>query len=251
MTDIVYLSQPVGTLKERSEGIIWGGAWFDATGFARRYRIGAPNEAIHTGADLNLNYPVFDSDKLMPVYAIGAGEVVHAVKLSAWGNIIVIAHELENNAVVYARYAHVDTLEMVKVGSRVKEGDQISRIGNAFGTLAYHLHFDLSFTEALRKHPGDWPKLDLKRLLRDYADPRVTLQARSRPIAVSVRQVEVTAVTLNIRSAPSVNATSIGKLKRGELVNILNNQPIDYQGHLWVRIATPPYNQWIASDYTR
>jgi hypothetical protein len=53
---------PIGTEAERASGKIWPGSWFDATGYARHYRIGQPNEAYHTGADLNCNTPVWDSD---------------------------------------------------------------------------------------------------------------------------------------------------------------------------------------------
>lgn len=53
---------PIGTEAERASGKIWPGAWGDATGYATRYRIGSPNEAYHTGADLNCNTPIWDAD---------------------------------------------------------------------------------------------------------------------------------------------------------------------------------------------
>ena len=66
--EFVYFSSPVGTQSERESGIIWPGGWFDATGFATRYRIGSPYEALHTGADVNINTPHFDADKLAPAF---------------------------------------------------------------------------------------------------------------------------------------------------------------------------------------
>lgn len=266
MSNFKWFRQPIGTTQEIATGIVWCGYWFDATGYARRYRIGAPNEAFHTGADLNCNPPGhFDSDKLAPVYSIGDGRIIHADKYPSWGNIIVARYELEDARVIYARYAHVDgkpTVNsnglMVKVGDRVEFGQQIARIGNAFGTMAYHLHFDISPTGALHNNPADWPKLNLARLKVDYADPKVWLQARTAPSDLTIRTVEVTAERgLNIRTYPSIYATVAGLLKNGTQVNIENIAPVLADGYHWQRIwgALPDVvdapNRWIAIDYTK
>lgn len=167
---------PVGTQTERDSDKLWPGAWVDATGFATYYTAtGSP--AYHTGADLNLNAPVFDSDAHSPVYAVADGLVCYAAVNTAWGagNAIVITkHTLEDGTVVYARYAHIEALK-VSAGQAVVRGQPLAKIGNAAGRYPYHLHFDLARADLCAK-PGDWPGTDKARLLRDYYDPLVFLR---------------------------------------------------------------------------
>lgn len=172
---------PIGTSSERRTNKVWPGHWFDATGYAIRYFIGTPNEAFHTGADLNLNRPYWDADANSPVYAAASGVVTFADRLAGWGRVIIIRHDplVTDGKVLYGRYAHV-TNTRVKVGDRVQRGQQIANVGNAEGVFPYHLHFDLSPTTILEAQPWDWPKLDLARLRRDYIDPQ-TFVAANRP----------------------------------------------------------------------
>jgi len=60
----------------------------------------------------------------------------------------------------------------VQVGQRVKRGEQICEIGDAFGTTVPHLHFDLSGTSVLDTRPTDWPGKNQALLLKNYLDPR-------------------------------------------------------------------------------
>jgi len=163
---------PVGTAAERKTDDMWPSKWFDATGFARRYRIGTPSEAYHTGVDLNMNEPYWDADAHSPVYAAASGTVTFADRLAGWGNVIVIRHDplVTTGKVLYGRYAHVEDIR-VKVGDRVVRGQQISKVGNAEGLFAYHLHFDLSPTAILASQPWHWPKLNRDNLLANYIDP--------------------------------------------------------------------------------
>jgi murein DD-endopeptidase MepM/ murein hydrolase activator NlpD len=173
---------PVGIAAERAEAKIWPGAWFDATGFAVRYRIGTPSEAYHTGADLNLNEPHWDADAHSPVYAAASGVVTFAKRLPGWGNVIIIRHDplITNGQVIYGRYAHVENIR-VQVGQRVARGEQISSVGDADGAFPYHLHFDLSPTALLQTEPWHWPVLDLNNLLANYIDPRQFLISNRPP----------------------------------------------------------------------
>ncbi len=171
---------PIGIPAERQGAAVWPGDWFDATGFAARYRVGTPYEAYHTGADLNLNKPQWDADAHTPVYAAAHGVVTHAARIPGWGNVIVIRHDplITDGRVLYARYAHVENVR-VQVGQRVVRGEQIASVGNAEGTYPYHLHYDLSPTGILQTQPWHWPKLDLQNLLLNYVDPRqFTLEHR-------------------------------------------------------------------------
>ncbi|MBN1681691.1 MAG: peptidoglycan DD-metalloendopeptidase family protein [Anaerolineae bacterium] len=163
---------PVGTASERRGDKLWPGNWFDATGFARRYRIGTSGEAYHTGVDLNMNEPYWDADAHSPVYAPASGVVTFADRLSGWGNVIVIRHDplIATGQVIYGRYAHVEDIR-VSVGDRVVRGQQISKVGNAEGIFPYHLHYDLSPTALLETQPWHWPKLDYDSLKKNYIDP--------------------------------------------------------------------------------
>lgn len=163
---------PVGTAAERRLDAMWPGKWFDATGFARRYRVGTSSEAYHTGADLNLNDPYWDADAHSPVYAATSGVVIFAARLPGWGNVIIIRHDpvIDTGQILYGRYAHIEEIR-VEVGDRVVRGQQIAKVGNAYGIFAYHLHYDLSPTTVLESQPHHWPKLDRESLLKNYIDP--------------------------------------------------------------------------------
>ncbi len=173
---------PFGTVEERLSTQMWPGKWFDATGYAVRYRIGTPYEAYHTGADINLNEPAWDADAHSPVYSAASGVVTHAGRLAGWGNVICIKHDplLTSGKVMYGRYAHVENMR-VQVGQRVSRGEQIASVGNAEGAFPYHLHFDLSPTSILQTEPWHWPKLDLNNLLLNYVDPRLFVQENRPP----------------------------------------------------------------------
>lgn len=160
---------PVGSAYER-EGIkIWPGEWVDATGYCTWYF----NKWYHTGVDLNLNRPAWDSDRHAPVYSIADGKVYACREYSGWGNVICIKHKE-----CLSRYAHVENL-LVSEGDIVEAGQQVANIGNAGGRYPYHLHFDIARLDArMLKWPGDWPGSDKSRVLRDYYDPKKFLQER-------------------------------------------------------------------------
>ncbi len=162
---------PVGTVEERLSNEIWPGAWFDATGYATFYTAIGPS--YHTGADLNLNTPFFDADRLAPVYACADGVVTYSAQVGGtWGYIIVIRHDpLPDGTVVWSRYGHVSN-PLVREGDRVVRGQQICNIGNAGGRVPYHLHFDIAKTDILELQPTHWPGLNLGEVYQHYLDPR-------------------------------------------------------------------------------
>lgn len=166
---------PVGTEAERRSSQVWPGSWLDASPFAQLYFKGTPSEAYHTGADLNLPR---DADAHSPVVATASGVVTFASRLPTWGNVIIVKHDPLGTAkgkVLYSRYGHVENI-VIKVGDRVKRGQQLASVGNAFGAFAYHLHFDLSPTTILETHPEHWPAKNLNNLLANYINPREFLQ---------------------------------------------------------------------------
>jgi murein DD-endopeptidase MepM/ murein hydrolase activator NlpD len=169
---------PMGTVEERRSAKVWGGDWYDASPFGKVYYASSPNGAYHTGADLNLPK---DKDAHSGVYAVASGTVTFAGRLPIWGNVVIIRHDplSTTGKQVYARYAHVEEMS-VKVGDRVRRGQQIAKVGNAFGRYAYHLHFDISPTTILEQNPEHWPGMNKASLDTNYVDPREFI-AQNRP----------------------------------------------------------------------
>lgn len=164
---------PVGSEAERRGEKLWPQGWLDASPFGRLYFVGTPREAYHTGADLNFGKPY--EDKGLPTYACASGIVVFAARLKVWGNVIIIKHDplkTPNGKVMYSRYGHIQNMS-VQVGQRLKRGEQVAEIGDAFGLLVPHLHFDLSPTTILESRPEHWPGRNETLLLQNYVDPLI------------------------------------------------------------------------------
>lgn len=183
--DGVYVADgydsPVGTAEQRAGERLWPQGWADASPFGRLYFVGTSREAYHTGADLNWGKPY--EDKGLPVYATASGVVVFAARLKVWGNVIIVRHDpiySPQGKVLYSRYGHVQNL-LVKVGQRVKRGEQLAEIGDAFGTLVPHLHFDISPTTTLETRPEHWPGKNQTELLKHYIDPLVFIKNNRPP----------------------------------------------------------------------
>lgn len=177
---------PIGTDEERRSSRIWPGDWVDVNPYGTSYDLRPGVKAYHTGADLNLNIPQWDSDRDAPVYAIASGEVTSASNLTTWGNVLVIRHDpiYIGGPQVYARYAHLGAFS-VGAGKRVERGQIVGRVGQDASGGPFHLHFDISPTEVLLAKSGDWPGADLGRLSRDYVDPKEFIrQHRPPPDAV-------------------------------------------------------------------
>lgn len=162
---------PMGTAQERAGVKIWPGDWEDANPYLHKYFAG-----YHTGADLNLNKPVHNSDKGKPVYAAADGEVTFAevVAGSTWNGLVVIQHPpLPDGRPVYTRYGHLENL-LIKAGDTVHRGQQIAQVGQYLDPKYpnYHLHFDISMTNILKSNPRHWPKFDLNSVKVNYVDPK-------------------------------------------------------------------------------
>lgn len=162
---------PIGTTEQRRSSQVWPPGWVDASPFGRLYFVGTPSEAYHTGADLNWGQPY--EDKGLPIYSAANGVVTFAGRLNVWGNVIVVRHDplyMPGGQVLYARYGHVQNMK-VRTGDRVKRGQQLAEIGDAFGRYVPHLHFDLSPTSILERLPSDWPGKNETLLRQNYIDP--------------------------------------------------------------------------------
>ena len=172
---------PVGSSGDRQGERLWPQGWLDASPFGKLYFLGTPRESFHTGADLNWGRgPEDDLGQL--VHACAHGVVTFAAPLPVFGNVIVIRHDplfQPEGLAMRSRYAHVQRMR-VQVGQRVRRGDVIAEIGDAFGAVPAHLHYDLSPTDRLESQPSDWPGRNKERLLRDYIDPKAFI-AEYRP----------------------------------------------------------------------
>lgn len=202
-----FFDAPIGTPDERASDQLWPGHWVDATGYAALYfNPNTGKNEYHTGSDLNLNFPHYDADKLASVYAAGDGVVKFAGALPVWGNVIVILHANAKDFPIWTRYAHVNDWS-VKVDQVVQRGDEIAHIGNAFGRVAYHLHFDMCKLD-LGMKPADWPGSDLSRVTAHYLDPLKTI-AGYRLIAVPPAPVAPLdpAIAAHITEAEAEQAT--------------------------------------------
>ena len=89
-----------------------------------------------------------------PVYAVADGIVVLTAALTtSYGNYILIAHD---NG-LFTLYAHGQAGSItVSKGQRVKQGQQIMRVGNTGNSFGSHLHFEVRTSPGLyenRKNP--------------------------------------------------------------------------------------------------
>ncbi len=171
---------PVGAEAERRSEKLWPGDWTDANPIGNYYRL-RDSFNYHTGSDLNLNKPKWDSDRGLPVYAVASGTVTFAGRMRHWGNIVVIRHDplAQGGQHIYSRSAHLGRMDVSR-GQRVQRGQTIGTVGQDEYNGPFHLHFDLSPTEVLFNNPGDWPGLDRRRVFRDYIDPKDFIE-RHRP----------------------------------------------------------------------
>lgn len=93
----------------------------------------------HQGVD-------FASIGKVPIYASADGEVYRTGVLSTYGNVVMIKHSI-NGKRMDTNYAHLDSY-CVKVGQKVKQGQQIGVMGTTGRSTGIHLHFEI--------HKGAW-----------------------------------------------------------------------------------------------
>ncbi len=105
-----------------------------ATGYVSCEFMCYPN---HTGIDL-ANY----GDTSTPVYAAQGGTVIRAGWHSAYGNHVMITHNVDGR-IITTVYAHMHSAPYVSVGQQVSRGTQLGTMGNTGNSFGAHLHFEV------------------------------------------------------------------------------------------------------------
>ncbi|WP_164931847.1 M23 family metallopeptidase [Dyella sp. M7H15-1] len=85
-----------------------------------------------------------------PVYAVAPGTIIRATSDRSFGNVVVINHHNGYKTL----YAHNSRL-LVKVGEKVKAGQQIAKIGSTGHSTGPHLHFEIH-RSGQRVDPGPY-----------------------------------------------------------------------------------------------
>jgi murein DD-endopeptidase MepM/ murein hydrolase activator NlpD len=86
---------------------------------------------LHKGVDIK-------APRRAPVLAAADGRVVHAGRLGSYGNVVQLVH----GGGVETIYAHLDS-DDVRVGSSVRQGEVIGRVGATGRVTAPHLHYEV------------------------------------------------------------------------------------------------------------
>lgn len=92
---------------------------------------GMRGRSMHSGID-------FGAAALTPIYAVFDGVVRLSKPYSGYGNVVVLRHENGLETV----YAH-NTKNLVRVGQKVRRGEQIAQCGRTGRASANHLHFEV------------------------------------------------------------------------------------------------------------
>lgn len=106
-----------------------------ASNFGRRLHPIYHRYIDHDGIDIG-------SVKNSPIYASGAGKVIHAGWNGGYGNCVIIDHGNGFESV----YGHLNSYS-VKVGDWVKKGQQIAKMGNTGTSTSAHLHYELRIND--------------------------------------------------------------------------------------------------------
>lgn len=91
----------------------------------------------HEGIDLG-NY----GNTSTPVVASAAGTVIRAGWHSAYGNHVMISHNI-NGRIMTTVYGHMHKYPLVSVGQTVSKGQQLGTMGNTGNSQGAHLHFEI------------------------------------------------------------------------------------------------------------
>lgn len=135
LTVLVEEFESLGALG-RALPSFWPAAGFQTSGFGWRRDPLGTHWRHHSGIDISGQ--IGD-----PIYAAAAGTVVRAGHGDAFGKLIVVDHGFG----VATYYAHCSRI-LVRVGQRVKRGQQLGMVGNTGRSTGPHLHFEVRLDRA-------------------------------------------------------------------------------------------------------
>lgn len=101
------------------------------SGFGQRFHPILNFTRLHKGID-------FHSSTGTPVHASADGTIVKAEYSSTFGNVVQINHEFG----VSSLYAHLHKIN-VKVGQKIKRGENLGQVGNTGLSVGPHLHYEV------------------------------------------------------------------------------------------------------------
>lgn len=105
--------------------------------------MGTRRDPFTGGADFHPGLDI-SADRGSPVFATADGTVVHARAFGDYGNLVRIDHGFG----LESRYGHLSKFE-VEVGSHVKRGDIVGRVGATGRATAPHLHYEVRVNDRL------------------------------------------------------------------------------------------------------
>lgn len=134
---------------------------------ARGLRLRSP---VHFGEDWN-GKGGGDTDLHDPIYSIANGVVTFAHDIrGGWGRVIIIRHayrDPKSGKIKYCDSLYGHNRKMfVKVGDKVKKGQQIATMGNNRGMYMAHLHFEIRHNLSIGMQRNS-----VARTFSNWADP--------------------------------------------------------------------------------
>ncbi|MBI3546550.1 MAG: M23 family metallopeptidase [Gammaproteobacteria bacterium] len=106
------------------------GGWI-SSGFGVRADPFNGHQSMHEGVDIA-------SRMGSPVLAVGDGLITHSGEKAGYGLLVEVTHE----SGLITRYAHTSAT-LVKVGDRVRKGQEIALVGTSGRSTGPHLHFEV------------------------------------------------------------------------------------------------------------
>lgn len=113
----------------------------------RTHPVTGKKNSFHQGVDL-----ARQPNSNVEILAAADGEVIRVGTLGTYGKVVMIKHSI-NGKRMDTNYAHLKSYS-VKVGQKVKQGQQIGVMGNTGSSTAPHLHFEIHNGPWLSKQPN-------------------------------------------------------------------------------------------------
>ena len=144
---------------------------------------------------------------------------------ASYGNFVKINH---GNG-YYTLYAHLNNVS-VKVGDKVKIGQELGEMGNTGNSYGSHTHFEV-FKNNVRVNPLEYLDKDLFNSVTES----VTRDENKNQLRVNVDN-------LRVRKEASINSEIIGAAKQNAIYNFY--ETVNKDGYTWYRIDD---NEWVAN----